>query len=427
MTYQQPTAADNNLPSAPNASFTPPNVPAPADRTPRIDESVQAIDVFAVAAGVLEGNVTKLSPEDRSVEQQMALAELEEMSSSALAVEAQAKRRGGFFAKRRDGIELPELASHFPPGKPLITVFFSQKGGVGKSTQALNYATGAALAAIKNHKQDQVRVLLIDGDVANGDLGFRLSRDTKVTPNLYHFMRELETKLIGSLGLKPEVITRTKATEWIGPKRDELDRILRALSPEEDLLPYLHSNILDAPNLFALYSLVNHPEMIQRVRPLHLLLLMGLASKYFQVITIDSGPHVTEHTNLFWLWVSDQIHWLVEPEIACLHGAISNIIALKEAQVIVSTNKVRVICIKANAKIGEETAVLREITIDTFASLGISEDRIFFIGNYNDEAIKSHNSHTALLLRSPDYSAEISAIITASMEAYEREVMRAAA
>ncbi len=348
-------------------------------------DGIVPMDLLA-AASASEGGTGALE-----LQQEVALTSMREQARAGLERSAQGSGRKGKKSKRRGGPDLwPVSGVHFRDGDPLIVTFTSPKGGSGKSTTAANYAAYVAESARRGGLESSVRVLLVDGDVANGILALRLAK--RIEPNMLDLLNHMD---------------KVRAEEGRELSDFRTDIAPFVLAPEG--LPNL--DVLAAPD---------NPEVLDQITQQDLEQLRDLFARHYQVIVFDAGTQITEHTNCAWMYFARQVFLMVEPELTCLHKAGVYVERAKDADLL-SYDRCRAVMIRADVAV--EGMDPREVISSVFSY--IPPDRAFFIPDFYAESVAAASAGELLALEFPEYADSITPIVRSSLEDYEADGRRA--
>jgi MinD-like ATPase involved in chromosome partitioning or flagellar assembly len=267
----------------------------------------------------------------------------------------------------------------------LVLSVTSPKGGVGKSTTSANLAAYFSKAAELSERKD-VRVLLVDGDVANGNLALKVAH--RLEPNMLDLLEHMD-KVIEQNGTL-DSYQRDVAPFVLGhPKISNLD-------------------ILAAPD---------NPDVIGQIEHEDLQYLMQIFARFYQIIIFDTGTQIVEHTNCAWLAFSSQVYLMVEPELACLQSTREYAMRAEYLDLL-TTDVYRLVMIRADMEIANMDP--RKIASDVFSF--ISPDKVFLIPDFHRDAIETGNAGEFLTLDSAEYAAALTPLVQASLESYTQTV-----
>jgi len=277
------------------------------------------------------------------------------------------------------------ITTQFAPGRPLVVSFTSPKGGVAKSTTAANYAAYIAKAAELSGEADNVRVLLVDGDIANGNLALRVAQRLK--PNLLDMVIHMDEL--------------TKA----GAQMDNFER---------DVSPF----VLGHPKISNLDIMAapENPEVITQLRQEDLNALMSCWAKMYQVVVFDTGTQINEFTNCAWLSYSSQVYLMTEPELACLNSTLEYAKRARKVNLI-TPDVCRIICVRADMEIGDIPP--EEFVGDVFSF--VPPNRQFYWPDFHRDAISAGNAGEFLTLDSAEYAKALTPVVRQSLDAYEKD------
>lgn len=277
------------------------------------------------------------------------------------------------------------ITNRFAPGRPLVVSFTSPKGGVAKSTTAANYAAYIAKAAELSGEGDNVRVLLVDGDVANGNLALRVAQRLK--PNLLDMVIHM----------------------------DELHKAGGSMENfERDVAPY----VLAHPKISNLDILAapENPEVISQLRQEDLNALMSCWAQMYSVVVFDTGTQINEFTNCAWLSYSSQVYLMTEPELACLNSTLEYAKRARKVNLI-TPDVCRIICVRADMEIGDIPP--EEFVGDVFSF--VPPNRQFYWPDFHRDAISAGNAGEFLTLDSAEYAKALTPVVRQSLDSYERD------
>ena len=367
--YQQPPVAP---------SYQPPSeAPSPYGGQPQaVQQQLKAQDVL-VAVAEKEGPEAENNLQANVVMTDICVAAKQEMENN--------KRTKKNTRKGKNQPKFLRINTRFAPGRPLVVSFTSPKGGVAKSTTAANYAAYIAKAAELSGVSDQVRVLLVDGDVANGNLALRVAQRLK--PNLLDMVVHMDE--LHKAGAQMTDFERDISPFVLGhPKISNLD-------------------ILAAPE---------NPEVIAQLRQEDLDELMSCWAQMYNVVVFDTGTQINEFTNCAWLRYSSQVYLMTEPELACLNSTLEY---TKRAQKVnlITPDVCRVICVRADMEIDNISP--QEFVSEVFSM--VPPNRQFYWPDFHRDAISAGNAGEFLTLDSAEYAAEMTAVVKQSLSSYEQD------
>ena len=287
--------------------------------------------------------------------------------------------------KKSSAPKFIRVATRFHPGRPLVAAFASPKGGVAKSTTSANFAAYIAKAAELSGMGDKVRVLLVDGDVANGNMALRLAHT--LTPNMLDMVNHMDE---------------------LAAHNQKMDNWQRDISPFVLAHPKLpNMDILAAPD---------NPEVITQLRQEDLDGMMRAWAQFYQVVVFDCGTQITEFTNCAWLNYSSQVYLMVEPELACLNSTSEFVKRARKGQLI-TPDVCRIICVRADMDIGDLNT--QQAVGDVFSF--IPPQRQFYWPDFHRDAIEAGNSGELLTLDSADYADSLTPVVKGALEVYEQD------
>lgn len=283
----------------------------------------------------------------------------------------------------------PAIKTQFTPGRPLIISFTSSKGGVGKSTTATSVAAYITKAAEASEQQD-LKVLLVDGDIVNGNLALRVLG--KIEPNLLDLLNHMDEvqRHGGELGEYEQDIGRFMLDY---PKLANLD-------------------ILAAPD---------NPDVIKQIEQDDLDYLMERFARFYDVIIFDTGTQLTDNTNCAWLNYSQQVYFMAEPEISCLQATAEYVKRARRSQLL-TPDECRLIMTHCDVDADTQQFDPRKAASEIFSF--IPPDRVFFMPDLRQEAVSTANAGELLILTSTPYAASVGEIVKHALEHYEDNANR---
>ena len=281
-------------------------------------------------------------------------------------------------------VQLFPVMTRFQPGHPLVITFTSPKGGVAKSTTAVSMA--GYLAKSGELSGNPIRVLLVDGDVANGNLALRVAKT--VRPNLLDMLKNVDA-------------TKSSGQVW-------------GTDFARDIAPFV---LVDEriPNL-ALVAAPENASVINEVSQQDLEEMVGAFARFYDVIIFDSGTQIIEHTNCAWLAFASQVYLMMEPETSCLHQT-REYAARAVGMGLLTEDRFRAVMIRADMDLDglDPEAVMAEM----FPY--IPGDRRFLIPDFHRDGIATANAGEILSLESQAYATAITPMVQSALSSYERE------
>ncbi len=349
------------------------------DQSAAIDHGQYVADPGAFMAQDILVMMADHGPDSQAtVRQEVAFGKIREGARQSKSSRTKKKTKGKGTPRFLD------ISTRFIEQIPLVICVTSPKGGVGKSTSAANLAALFAKSAQASGRSD-IRVLLVDGDVANGNWALRVAQ-------------RLEPNMLDMLIHKDELQQRNM--EMDDYKRDIGKWVLA--HPDLDNL-----DILAAPD---------NPEVLGEIDQRDLKELMAAWARHFQIIVIDSGTQIVEQPNQAWMSFASQVYLMVEPEIACLQVTAEFV---KRAQMfkLLTREKCRVVCIRADMDLADLDP--QKVISEVFSF--VPADRQFFVPDFHRDGIEAANAGEFLVLESADYARHMLPIAKAALEAYERD------
>lgn len=183
--------------------------------------------------------------------------------------------------------------------KPYIISVASQKGGVGKTTVAVNIATSLQYAGYK--------VLLVDGDTTNPSVSFHFGME-KANIGYKQLIKD-NTKLrdvisvhgpsgvhviCGTLNSKPFVVSPTRMHKMINELRhSEYDYVIFDTQPGyyiKGIMKYIDETILiTTPDMPSCASIVRAAGMLDEEHAKHSLIVNRVKNKRYELHTKEIG------------------------------------------------------------------------------------------------------------------------------------------
>ena len=268
-------------------------------------------------------------------------------------------------------------------GQPLVMSFTSTKGGVGKTTTAANVAAYIAKAAEISDAADRCRVLLVDGDLANGNLAQRVAQAS--TPNMVDLINH---------------------ADWLKMSETEISDRTRDIEPFVLAHPTVTNlDILAAPD---------NPAFANQMSEDDLTALMRAFAKFYQVIIVDTGTQITEWWNRAWLKHSSQTYLMVEPDETCLLTTADYARTARKLRAL-SLNACHVVCVRSDMTADGRSAT--DAVAAHFAD--IPAQRLFFLSDHRQDAASAGGFTSS---RSAEYAEEVAVIVRAALDSYERDL-----
>lgn len=286
--------------------------------------------------------------------------------------------------KSDEQIQLFPVTTRFISGRPLVITFTSPKGGVAKSTTAASMA--GYLAKSGELSGNPVRVLLVDGDVANGNLALRVAKTLR--PNMLDMLQNVDN-------------VKASGQQW-------------GTDFARDIAPFV---LVDerVPNL-ALLAAPENASVINEITQQDLEDMVGAFARFYDVIIFDSGTQIVEHTNCAWLAFASQVYLMMEPEISCLHQT-AEYAARAVGLNLLTEDRFRSVMIRADMDL--EGMDPQKVIAEMFPY--IAPDKQFYIPDFHRDGIATANAGEILSLESQDYATSITRMVQSALESYERE------
>lgn len=294
--------------------------------------------------------------------------------------------------RRRSGgrVKLPRLPFSSLAGDPLVMAVFSPKGGAGKSTTSVNMGAllAASGAATAGKDQEPPRILVMDGDIANGNLAIRVANTLE--PNLLDLIEWMDAN--GDL------------TEY---DNEHASASMRDFVLWHEDLPNL--NILAAPD---------NPEAFEDFDVADFERILNMVGKFYDVIIIDCGTEVVMRSNQTWLRHSNQVFLLTLPERAALHsaGKAARVITRAGAgrPTLVSPDRLHIVMMRSDADLGFDPRHGVKATFDWADS-----EHVSYFRDYDQETARANNASQFLSLENPDYAEDISGLVSAAFKHHQ--------
>jgi chromosome partitioning protein len=202
-------------------------------------------------------------------------------------------------------IVLPTSAAPQPAAPPRVLAIANQKGGVGKTTTAINI--GTALAATGE------RVLIVDLDPqGNASTGLGIDRRNRSTSTY--------DVLIGSAALRDAVVQTTVPRLWLAPSTMDLSGLELELGPSRDRAYRLRNGIVSlnegktAGNDDFTYILVDCPPS------LNLLTINAMAAAHAILVPLQCEFFALEGLSQL-LQTVEQVKTTLNPDLS-IHGIV---------------------------------------------------------------------------------------------------------
>jgi MinD-like ATPase involved in chromosome partitioning or flagellar assembly len=354
------------------------------------------------------------SIDEERISDSTMLAQAAKLRETAVSSDS-GQKRGGLRKKGKPTIEaLPfENLVH---GQPLITVFFSPSGGVGKSSSAVNYAVQCAKAAEQQAAEQQrkgiaveriPRILVVDGDVVHGSLALRLAG--RLTPSMFDLFEALDER---KAALNIDSREPNKAA-WI----TNYEHSQTGEPAVRDFMLF-HESI---PNL-DLLAAPDDPDMFYELKAQDYHEMLAMLSRFYDMIVIDSGTEVVMPSTRTWLAHAHAVMLLTSPDIDRLHNA------KKQARIIttqrpdpadrssnprlldplVTRDKIAVTLVKADLAIESGLGSPEEVLAETFET--IDERQRFYINDFDRDLRRANNKGQFLVLQNQEYARELNAL-----------------
>lgn len=195
------------------------------------------------------------------------------------------------------------------PPRPKLIVVFSPKGGVGKTTVAVNLASAL-------HRLTEQSVVLVDGDVEGSDVAVTLALNPKLTMTDYAEALQIDQRV--------------------------------ALDPY--LAPHLSGlKVLAAPR---------SPEQAEKIGPAVMKTVVTMAKQQGEFVVADTSPSYSEPV-LTLLDEADTILLLLTPDLIALHSVRGAATVMKQLQY--PRDKIKVVVNRSSVDLGLRVQQVEEV------------------------------------------------------------------
>lgn len=364
------------------------------------------------------------SVDDERASDSTMLVQAAKLRENAIATDTSKSGRSLLGGKGKKPTIEPLPFENLIPQQPMIAVFFSPSGGVGKSSSAVNFAVQCAKAAEQQAAEQQrkgiaverlPRILVIDGDVVHGSLALRLAG--RLTPSMFDLFETLDERK-AALGLDTRQPNRGA---WVKSYEN-------AQNGEASIRDFMlfHESI---PNL-DLLAAPDDPDMFYELKAQDYHEMLAMLANFYDIIVIDSGTEVVMPSTRTWLAHAHAVMLLTSPDIDRLHNA------KKQARIIttqrpdpsdrsenprlldplVTRDKIAVTLVKADLAVEAGLDSPEKLLAETFET--IDANQRFYINDFDRELRRANNKGEFLVLQNQEYARELNALAKFAFSRY---------